>query len=99
MFTNPIRSLINSARSIRSTVLSKLGVRAALESDAIMGIATGRHFSRNEGRLTPDAYAVKHKLGKAFFRKRINPATRRARISSLTLDERRTAYNQGWIAR
>lgn len=53
--------------------------------------------TRNEMRLDSDAYAVKQKLGKAFFTKRLNGNTRVARIMSLTKPEWELARSRGWI--
>lgn len=76
-------------RDLRSTV--------GKWADALMDLASGKRFSRNEGRLASDAYSVKAKLGKSFFTRRLSPATRYKRIRSLTLAEKVLASQQGWL--
>lgn len=53
--------------------------------------------SRNEMRLDGDEWAVKRKLGRSFFTRRLNENTRVARIASLTPGEFELARNRGWI--
>lgn len=66
-------------------------------ADALMDLALGKHFSKNEGRLAADAYSVKAKLGASFFTRRISAATRHKRISSLSLAEKVLASEHGWL--
>lgn len=47
--------------------------------------------------LQHDEFRVKQKLGQAFFRRKMNSNTRRARIRTLTQDEKRIAIHHGWI--
>lgn len=53
--------------------------------------------SRNEMRLDADEWAVKRKLGRSFFTRRLNPNTRAARIASLTPAEYDLARTRGWF--
>lgn len=66
-------------------------------ADALMDMARGKHFSKNEGRLTADAYSVKVKLGASFFTRRISAATRNKRIRSLSLADKVLASEHGWL--
>lgn len=64
---------------------------------AAADLLSGKHFSKNEGRLAADAYAVKSKLGQSFFTRKLSPATREAKIRRLSLAEKVVASQQGWL--
>jgi hypothetical protein len=53
--------------------------------------------TQNEMRLDADEWAVKQKLGRAFFTKRLNPNTKVARVASLTGAEYQLARQRGWV--
>lgn len=53
--------------------------------------------TRNEMRLPAEEWAVKKKLGRAFFAKRLNPNYRAAKIASLTCAEWHIACDRGWL--
>ena len=55
--------------------------------------------TQNEMRLDADEWAVKRKLGRSFFTRRLNPNTRAARIASLSNAEYDLARNRGWFSR
>ena len=65
---------------------------------AIADRMRGKKFSRSEGRLDAQEYAVKSKLGNSFFTRQQPERTRNARISALTSEERRIARARGWIS-
>lgn len=50
----------------------------------------------HELRLDADEYAVKQKLGRSYFTRRITPNTRSARLASLTHAEYLLARARGW---
>ena len=66
---------------------------------ATIGLATGTEPAKSESeQLMPsDVYAVKNKLGRSFFTRRLNPNTRWRRINSLTPKERAIAEHMRWI--
>jgi hypothetical protein len=60
--------------------------------------ATGiKRPALNSMRLDSDEWAVKQKLGRSFFTRRITENTRHARLSSLTPQEYALAKSRGWV--
>ncbi len=88
---NPFKAI----RAIKA-IGAKLGL--GRKADAFTSLASGKQFTRNEGRLDATAYGVKFKLGPSFFTRHLNPRMREKLIRSLHLQEKVVASQQGWLA-
>jgi hypothetical protein len=76
----------------------KAGFRKARNLFGRLFAATGNNTpTRNEMRLDADEWAVKQKLGRSFFTRRLNHNTRVARIASLNEAEYELAVSRGWV--
>lgn len=53
--------------------------------------------SRRDHMRPGDLTAIKHKLGRAYFTRRLSPGTRRARVARLTSNEQAVGQERGWI--
>jgi hypothetical protein len=54
-------------------------------------------LSRRDRQRTLDVFAVKQKLGRSFFTRRLTPASRRARLRTLKSNELEIARAEGWV--
>lgn len=70
------------------------GIRRMLRT---LSNLTGTQVSERDAERGVDLMAVKRKLGRSFFTRRLSPGTRAKRIGTLTKSERELAATQGWL--
>jgi len=81
-FLSTLKSAFRSAAKVFGPMFQSVGDRTP---------------TRNEMHLDADEWAVKRKLGRSYFTRRLNPNTRVARIASLNEAEYELARNRGWV--